>query len=352
MEVPERPRCWLVLTFADDRTYAGNFGYADDVRDVYRYDSNVQNCTRVRVNDIFLIRSRDSLVGVARVKEIQTSAATKARRRCPVCRTAKMIQRSSNRPEFRCARGHEFDNPALENAEVTAYEARLSEFADALGALSVPALRRACPKYAAQASIQLLEPDAIRWGLHAASSAAASLLPPFREAADAPSLLSDEADSKHGFGHTDDETTYGQVDSRELVNRAIRVRRGQTAFRSELAARYGLRCMVTGCELFDIVEAAHIAPYRGAPDNAVVNGLLLRADVHTLFDLNLLAIEPDSLVVHLHPRVARFDYSNLDGRPLLCGPSRPSAGALRLRWSRFQALGSHDAAAEPTILVS
>jgi HNH endonuclease len=34
----------------------------------------------------------------------------------------------------------------------------------------------------------------------------------------------------------------------------------------------------------DILEAAHISPYRGEEDNHPENGLLLRADLHTLFD--------------------------------------------------------------------
>jgi putative restriction endonuclease len=49
-------------------------------------------------------------------------------------------------------------------------------------------------------------------------------------------------------------------DSRELVMQQIRLRRGQKAFRQALRDRYGDRCMVTGCELVDILEAAHISP--------------------------------------------------------------------------------------------
>jgi putative restriction endonuclease len=37
--------------------------------------------------------------------------------------------------------------------------------------------------------------------------------------------------------------------------------------------------------------------YRGMKDNDPSNGLLLRTDIHTLYDLNLLGIEPDSLKV-------------------------------------------------------
>ncbi len=56
--------------------------------------------------------------------------------------------------------------------------------------------------------------------------------------------------------------------------------------------RYEHRCVVTGCTVIAVLEAAHIRPYRRPEDNDVKNGLLLRADIHTLFDLNLLGIEP------------------------------------------------------------
>ncbi|EAN8121017.1 HNH endonuclease, partial [Salmonella enterica] len=44
-----------------------------------------------------------------------------------------------------------------------------------------------------------------------------------------------------------------------------------------------------------VLEAAHIHPYLGEKTNVVSNGLLLRADVHTLFDLGLLWVNPADL---------------------------------------------------------
>jgi len=52
---------------------------------------------------------------------------------------------------------------------------------------------------------------------------------------------------------------------------------------------------VSGCTLMEIVEAAHIKPHAEQPDDDPANGLLLRADLHTLFDLHLIGIEPDTL---------------------------------------------------------
>src|SRR5205085_2928880 len=100
-------------------------------------------------------------------------------------------------------------------------------------------------------------------------------------------------------------------DTRESVIRTIKERRGQRKFRNSLIRRYGPKCMVSGCSLLDLIEAAHIWPYRGLP-NDVRNGLLLRTDLHTLFDLNLLGINPDTMMIALHPAVAAGGYAQFD----------------------------------------
>jgi putative restriction endonuclease len=74
-------------------------------------------------------------------------------------------------------------------------------------------------------------------------------------------------------------------DMRDWALRCIAARRGQAAFRAALIDAYGGRCSITGCDAVEALEAAHISPYKGDHTNDVTNGLLLRADLHTLFDL-------------------------------------------------------------------
>lgn len=125
-------------------------------------------------------------------------------------------------------------------------------------------------------------------------------------------------------------------DERELIRQQIRKRRGQQRFRQKLADRYGRRCLVTGCEIFDIVEAAHIEPYRGPKNNHPGNGLLLRADIHTLFDLDLIGIKPRALEIVCADRV-KEEYGKQIPQKLQCsGSVRPSAKALKARYDRFR----------------
>lgn len=127
-------------------------------------------------------------------------------------------------------------------------------------------------------------------------------------------------------------------DLREIVERQIKKRRGREKFRNALRERYGDRCMITGCEVLAVLEAAHISPYRGDHDNDRENGLLLRADIHTLFDLNLLGIEPEELRIALHPKIdSAKEYRAIRGKTLRCSKDcMPSLHALRPRYEQFQ----------------
>ena len=94
--------------------------------------------------------------------------------------------------------------------------------------------------------------------------------------------------------------------------------------------------MVTGCEALSVLEAAHIKPYRGEDDNHPSNGLLLRSDIHTLFDLDLLGIEPESLKLEIHPKVANAYGSLAGGALLITAKQKPSPEALRFRYKKFR----------------
>ncbi len=150
-------------------------------------------------------------------------------------------------------------------------------------------------------------------------------------------LPAEEADEGESAGG-DGDYIPKEDDRRRVVERQIKERRGQRSFRDGLRRRYKSRCLVTGCQILDVLEAAHIQPYRGEEDNNLENGLLLRADIHTLFDLNLLGIEPVKLQVKLHPNIAADgEYARLAGVALNCaGGKSPSRKALELRYAQFQ----------------
>jgi hypothetical protein len=111
-------------------------------------------------------------------------------------------------------------------------------------------------------------------------------------------------------------------DERQKKLREIVERRGQPDFRNKLIDAYGGHCAVTGCDAVAALEAAHIAQYTGPQSNHVTNGLLLRADIHTLFDLDLIGINPESQAISLAPAITMTVYVELEGQKL-CHSTEP-----------------------------
>jgi len=104
-------------------------------------------------------------------------------------------------------------------------------------------------------------------------------------------------------------------DARERTIAAIVRRRGQPAFRSRLLELYGV-CALTGCPTQEALEAAHIKPYLGPKTNHPQNGILLRSEVHVLFDIGLISIDPRTMTVQVHPNLQNTEYGRLAGRPV------------------------------------
>ena len=128
-------------------------------------------------------------------------------------------------------------------------------------------------------------------------------------------------------------------DGRKRVFAEVYRRQGQQGFRRKLMKAYGARCAITGRRTEWVLEAAHITPYMGTKTNTLANGLLLRADIHTLFDLALISIEPNSRKIRVSSMLARTEYSRLEGKTLadpVTSSSRPSTAALREHFSLFQ----------------
>ncbi len=103
------------------------------------------------------------------------------------------------------------------------------------------------------------------------------------------------------------------MDARLKVLATIVQREGQPAFRKALLEAYGGACAVTGCSVEELLEAAHVVPYRGQHTNLVGNGLLLRADIHKLFDLHLICVEPGTRLVRVCEALKDSEYWRFDG---------------------------------------
>lgn len=121
-------------------------------------------------------------------------------------------------------------------------------------------------------------------------------------------------------------------DERKTALRSVTVRSGQSAFREAVLRAYDGRCAITACDVPEVLEAAHIRPYKGPKTNIVPNGILLRADLHRLWDTGRLAVHEASYEVLLDSDMIGSDYSLLAGEPIRVpakSSQHPSAVALQ-----------------------
>jgi putative restriction endonuclease len=88
----------------------------------------------------------------------------------------------------------------------------------------------------------------------------------------------------------------------------VRRRLGQGAFRVLVTDTYERRCAVTQERVLPVLEAAHIKPVAAGGAHRIENGLLLRSDVHTLFDRGYVTVSPDHRI-HVSRRL-REDFQN------------------------------------------
>ncbi len=73
----------------------------------------------------------------------------------------------------------------------------------------------------------------------------------------------------------------------------VQPRLGQGAFRVAITELYGRQCALTGGKVLPALDAAHIRPYAEGGKHAKPNGILLRKDIHSVFDAGYATIDPD-----------------------------------------------------------
>ena len=119
----------------------------------------------------------------------------------------------------------------------------------------------------------------------------------------------------------------------------VRPRLGQGAFRLTVTDGYERRCAVSGERTLPILDAAHIKAYAAGGEHESSNGLLLRTDIHRLFDLGYVTVSEDQHFEVSHRLKTDFDngkhYYDLHGTRLRAPLAHfPAPAPDALRWHR------------------
>ena len=140
--------------------------------------------------------------------------------------------------------------------------------------------------------------------------------------------VNDRLKGRAGLASADESPQYGEP-------QPVKPRLGQGAFRVLVTDIYKRRCAVTQERTLPALDAAHIRPYSDGGRHEARNGLLLRRDIHRLFDTGYVTVTPDLDFEVSHRIREEFengrDYYGLHGRRISIPKKldlRPDAGAL------------------------
>lgn len=119
------------------------------------------------------------------------------------------------------------------------------------------------------------------------------------------------------------------------ASRTVRIRPGQPRFKMAVFQRYGPRCPLSGINVPEMIDAAHLRPVADDGTDDPRNGLPLNAALHRAFDAGLFAIDPDSLEVRVRqqgPSLAELGIVHSDLHGLA---KKPHPQALKWRFDNW-----------------
>ena len=293
-------KLWVLKTVHDkDKASTTIDSYGDSLTEYYNYDNNVANSKQIKEGDYAIIIDKKKILGFSKIGYIDQYEGEKTVRKCPICGHSTLDKRKTKFPIYRCNKGHEFDQPIEEVQTVTKYSATFTTFVSI--ELYNDDLLQLKPYYTngynRNMSMQYLDLEALY------------IFPNLKKELDkvqeqyihpTTSFITEVEEPEPYDANSEYE--------RSFTIQAIKARRGQQTFRKKLLDQFNSTCVITGCKIIDILEAAHINPYRGEKDHHITNGLLLRADIHTLFDLDLICINPKNFNVEISDKLIGSEY--------------------------------------------
>lgn len=290
------------------------------------FGDDIPHRRHIATQDIVFFRSAERLVRVSRVDGITITQTDKETLRCPACGSSQIVLRQTQSPAYRCVYGHKFVDPAAQTG--IGYEriaTFLPEHVDVVATIEAVELRPFELTNSPTLSLRPCDLNGLARYVARRDRNAKRMLRAWLKGR--PLALTD-ADA--------DNTDLAEVlNEREI---GVLLRRGSKVFRDELIRVYGPRCMISGCTVGSLLEAVCIPLLSSPKGSNLTNGLLLRSDIHTLFDLNMIGINPDRLTVALHPDLAATEYSQFMGSKLLISAGNgPNRRALEARWQHYLA---------------
>lgn len=298
----ERCNIWLLRTldFETNRRAKSGLIYEDDIDSQYSYTREVPNSQQVAEGDLVLLRDNECLLGAAIIQDIQKTSLEKEKLYCPTCGSSKLYWRSKSedwRCDGKCLRPNRLSadqrstmNPVRRIEITTSYTARYEDtWSDLAGALLASQMNTLADaeRWNPQNSIVQLNPVKVLDFFNQLDITSRQSI-----------IVSESLQLPGGF-----------------VTGTVRRRLGQTQFRAHLVSKYKNRCAITGPCYLAALDAAHLYSYAEEGQHIRGGGLLMRKDLHALFDRGLLGVDARQRVA-LHRDLEGTQHEVLQGQEL------------------------------------
>lgn len=290
-----RPSAWLLLVAGDSLQRGNTDRYEETPSEGYVWNSRVPNHANLQVGDLVALWDKEVLLGISMVEHIAQSEGEKTLRKCPRCGRSDFKARVSKIPIYRCNTcQHLFDVAIEETVPVTLYHSSHRSFwMDLPSALPGNVLRDCCSNPKSQLSIRQLDWPKLRSALGVATAQLSAVELELVSRMQPPPI---------------------QAGHRHIM---VRSRIGQASFRQKLFNKYGSTCAISGNNPPAALDAAHLYSFASVSEHKDFGGILLRKDLHALFDRKLLSIDPNREAVSCHPSLFGYpQYAALDERPV------------------------------------
>jgi predicted RNA-binding Zn-ribbon protein involved in translation (DUF1610 family) len=300
---------WLCVTKETEAHGRLGEGYGDVLGERYVWKADLPNARRIAVGDAIVLWNNEKLLGVSWIHDIEEFTETRSTFHCPNCQRADVRIRKTVSPKYRCGDcGTVFEIPIVKQTEAqylsASYGAGWTPSVQAIGRAACKDLSR---RPASQLSLQDIDMTKFRVLVDRLGVAAAATR---------------RRDPNLQHGH-------------RLCT--VRTRVGQGAFRDRVLNRYGPVCALTGPAPQMVLDAAHLYRYSEVGVHHQDGGLLFRRDIHRLFDLGLIAVEPVRSTIDIHSDITIYPtYGELHGRAIRVSVSHKTSEWLGLHWDQFR----------------
>ncbi len=305
-------RGWLCVSKNKGNATRAGDNFNEWIGETYVWPKTIPHAHDIAVNDVIALWDSHRLLGFSFVESIDETIEVREQYRCPNldCRRLDIRERVNKVPRYKCGKCKlETESPIIEVSEAAFFSASYAAgWVEVSNEFDADSCRAITTNPNSQHSIRELDLSAFEMLI---GNLPSLTLRPFRRR--------------------------GELDSGGHKLATVRVRIGQEKFRKKLRYAFGDVCAVTGPNHQVALEASHLYSYANLGEHHEDGGLLLRRDIHRLFDNGLIAVNPSDWSVDVHQDLLDFaDYAELQGRPLAVTISTGVKTWLRKHWTQYR----------------